>query len=138
MKYKDLEGNITKWHPTNSPRENASKNHLTALALVKESMPGALIFEECLLPLGLKNKNIYLDILVPDFLLAIEVDGSQHEKFNPFFHKDRSVFLRQVQNDLLKEEWCNINNIKLIRLKDNNVGKWRESIVFGASRRDTK
>jgi very-short-patch-repair endonuclease len=49
--------------------------------------------------------------------IAIEIDGVQHTKYNPFFHGgSRRKFLEQVERDLKKEEFCDNNEIKLLRI----------------------
>lgn len=136
MVYKTLLGEEVKWRPNSSPRENASKLHMEAVALVRGLMPTALICEECLIPLGLKTKHLFLDIFIPDFNLAIEVDGSQHDEFNTFYHKDKHAFARQQLNDRTKEDWCEINGIVLVRLKEKDgINTWKELIVAGANRK---
>jgi hypothetical protein len=138
MKYKNLEGEEVKWRPKNSPRENASKIHQEAIKIVKELIPGALVYEECCLPLGIK-KTLYLDILIPDFNLAIEVDGKQHDEYISYFHKEKQSFANQKKNDVLKESWCEANNIILLRFKEKDGSEfWRDSLVHYRKSRETK
>lgn len=133
LAYKDLNENPIKWKPKNCPRENASNNHVEAISLIREMFPAVTVFEECLIPLGIKDKHLYIDIFIPDLFLAIEVDGNQHDKYNPFFHKDKRAFAKQKFNDSLKESWCELNNITLIRLKEKeNIDEWRRNIILGA------
>lgn len=126
MTYKDLEGEDSKWWPKSKPRKNASKNHKLALEILKEIYPNVTAYEECLLPI--QSLKLYLDILVPDLMIAIEVDGMQHDKYNPHFHSSAMAFMKQVKHDRLKEEWCDANNIELIRLKENNKNGWRDQL----------
>lgn len=135
MIYKTLAGEDIKWRPNSSPRENASKLHMEAIQLIKELMPTALICEECVLPLGLRYKSLYVDIFIPDFNIMIEVDGSQHDSFNIFYHKDKQAFAKQQLNDKIKEDWCEVNNIVLIRLKEKDgPEEWKRKIIAGANR----
>ena len=53
--------------------------------------------------------------------IALEVDGNQHYKFNKFFHgNSRQNFLSQLQRDDKKEYFCEINNIKLVRILESD------------------
>ena len=75
-----------------------------------------------------KNSIILYQFKIPgsllriDFLnvnkrLAVEIDGEQHESFNKHFHANsRNTYLAAIKRDLDKEKWCELNNIKLIRL----------------------
>jgi very-short-patch-repair endonuclease len=54
--------------------------------------------------------------------IAIEVDGNQHYKYNKFFHSNsRQNFLSQLKRDEKKEYFCDINNIKLIRILESEI-----------------
>ncbi|RHZ51566.1 hypothetical protein Glove_476g21 [Diversispora epigaea] len=59
-------------------------------------------------------RGLELDIYYPEFGLAIEVQGQQHEKYIEFFHKgDPNNFIKQQARDQLKEELCEENWIVL-------------------------
>lgn len=54
--------------------------------------------------------------------IALEVDGQQHYKYVPHFHGgSRSKFLGQLQRDEKKELFCEINNIKLVRILQSDI-----------------
>lgn len=66
-------------------------------------------------------KNIRIlpfDFYLPKQNIAIEFDGIQHFKPITFFGGDKGFNLTQ-QNDNIKNNYCNKNNIKLIRIKYN-------------------
>lgn len=71
-----------------------------------------IIWEQSIDSLGLR-----FDIFVREIGLALEVDGIQHDKFNPFFHKTVADLKRGYRNDKDKDYFCEVNGIKLIRLK---------------------
>tara|TARA_R110001592_G_scaffold130031_7_gene343082 strand:- start:6601 stop:7008 length:408 start_codon:yes stop_codon:yes gene_type:complete len=48
--------------------------------------------------------------------VAVEINGQQHVKFVPFFHKRRSNFVSQIRRDQQKIDFCELNNIKLIEI----------------------
>lgn len=58
-----------------------------------------------------------LDIFVKELGIAIEVDGVQHDEFSSFFHKDADGFKKAFKADQAKDDFCEMNGIKLIRLK---------------------
>lgn len=89
--------------------------------ILTEVFPGHHVLEEfpCV------GEGLHLDFFLPARYIAVEVQGQQHYKFNPFFHKDKAAFARQVANDKRKEQWCEINNIRLIKI---NWGESEENI----------
>ncbi len=119
MKVEDLDGNQSTISlgpyvliDTKRPR---SKLHLLARQAVKEQFPTIQITEE--VPIKIRRgKTLYLDFYVPLLHTAIEVHGEQHYKYSTLYHSSTSDFLLQKKNDVDKEQWCEINNIKLIVL----------------------
>ena len=71
-----------------------------------------------------KCKNIYclpFDFYLIDYNLCIEYDGIQHFKSNVRFGGEKE-FIKRVNNDKIKNNFCDNNNIKLLRIKyDENV-----------------
>ncbi|RHZ67052.1 hypothetical protein Glove_303g134 [Diversispora epigaea] len=60
-------------------------------------------------PMGLE-----LDIYYPEYGLAIEIQGVQHEKYIGFFHRgDSNNFIKQQERNQLKNELCEENWIVL-------------------------
>lgn len=77
-----------------------------------------VVFEE----FPVAGTRMTLDLYNATKKIAIEVDGNQHYKFNRFFHSDsRQKFLHQLQRDEKKEYFCEINNIKLIRVLESDI-----------------
>jgi|TARA_B100000900_G_scaffold393666_1_gene390370 hypothetical protein len=77
-----------------------------------------VVFEE----FPVAGTRMTLDLYNATQKIAIEVDGNQHYKFNRFFHSgSRQKFLHQLQRDEKKEYFCEINNIKLIRVLESDV-----------------
>jgi hypothetical protein len=62
------------------------------------------------------NFNLELDCFNRDLMLAVEVNGAQHYKYIPYFHKNNEAFLNQKYRDELKKYMCKENNIKLIEV----------------------
>lgn len=60
--------------------------------------------------------NLELDLYNDDLKLAIEVQGDQHYKFTPFFHRNKEAFLMQRYRDEMKKQKCMNEGITLIEI----------------------
>jgi hypothetical protein len=64
---------------------------------------------------GGKN-NLEIDCFNDELKLGVEVQGVQHYKYTPFFHKNYEAFLNQKYRDQMKRYACKENNITLIEV----------------------
>ena len=98
-------------------RGEGSKSQLQADvgSYIFKLLPNEVILEEFYIPI----ERLYLDFFIPRKMLAVEINGEQHEKFVPFFHGTMSNFKESVERDAKKKRWCELNNIRLISLKHN-------------------
>ena len=56
--------------------------------------------------------------------IAIEVNGTQHNKFNKFFHNNsRANYLESIKRDVKKREWLELNNFLIVEIEQNEVDK---------------
>ena len=77
-----------------------------------------VVFDE----LPVLGTRMTLDFYNANKKLAVEVDGNQHYKYNKFFHSNsRQNFLSQLQRDEKKEYFCEINQIKLVRILERDT-----------------
>ena len=84
-------------------------------ALLRPYWFADIVFEE----FPVIGTRLTIDFYNSNKKIALEVDGSQHYKFNKFFHNNsRQKFLGQIQRDEKKELFCEINNIRLVRILD--------------------
>lgn len=74
-----------------------------------EKFPFDPILEEVSVP----HENLSIDFLIPSRKLAFEIQGRQHDKYVPFFHKSPQNFLASKERDSRKQKWCEINGITL-------------------------
>lgn len=58
--------------------------------------------------------NLELDLYNPELNLAIEINGDQHYKFIPFFHRNKDAFTKQRYRDEMKKWKCKEAGITLI------------------------
>lgn len=84
------------------------------------------VFENC------RNKSVLrFDFYLLDYNMCIEFNGEQHYKPIDIFGGING-FLKQQERDKIKEEYCNSNNIKLIKisyLEFENVDKILNNIL---------
>lgn len=123
MKFLDLKGkkvgkDISKYNRTRSKR-NISKGQTKLGNILEEIYPNIPIYEE----VPCVGTKLRLDYFIPTLRLAFEYDAKQHEEFNIFFHKTKRRFQRHKDRDFEKQEWCNINNIILVRINKEQLSK---------------
>lgn len=97
----------------NQVNPRRSKRHMEILLELERRYPSLKVEEEFHI-----GENLMIDIYVPSLFLAIEVDGEQHDKFNPFFHNNNVLFFnKQKKRDRRKEYLCKLKDINLFRVK---------------------
>ena len=65
---------------------------------------------------GCKYKNkLSFDFYLPEYNICIEYDGIQHYQPNEHFGGEKS-FIEQRKRDIIKNDYCEENNIHLIRI----------------------
>lgn len=71
-------------------------------------------------PIRINNKTYYYDFYIPDINLAIEYNGIQH--FEPVdYFGGKEHFLIICENDKVKSEWSDKNNINLLQIPYYNI-----------------
>jgi hypothetical protein len=126
---KDLIGTDGKVHAIRFKKtinSNPSKLHTEAKILINKLFPLNVLVEEFPIPGG---KKLFLDFLLPERNLAIEVHGEQHYKFNPHFYKSKYDFIKAKHRDNLKIDFCETNKIVLVELPFNKISDW-EQIIY--------
>jgi len=88
-----------------------SKQHVAVYKILKRLYPTARILQDA--PIKIGRKTLFIDIYLPRYNLAFEVNGEQHYEYNSFMHKNRYSFQQQKENDSLKRLYCEDNNIRL-------------------------
>ena len=130
MKIIGLDGKQHNWiyvGKTCLEESHCSHLHLRARVLIKSMFPMDRIMEEVYLP---GSDGLRLDFFLPARILAIEVHGEQHYKFNSFFYSTKIDFIRAQGRDAKKIEWCDINNIRMSELPFNESDEqWKNRIL---------
>lgn len=111
----------SKW-PRKAMGEGRGKFQSKVGDILAEIYPGDIICEEfpCV------GEGLQLDFFLPRKKVAVEVQGTQHTKFVEFFHFDADGFKAQRARDLRKQEWCELNKIRLVKI---DVGEKKEKII---------
>ena len=91
-------------------------------AIIAEMYPSDYILEEfpCV------GEGLHLDFFIPRKKIAVEVQGRQHTQFVEFFHGSADGFKAQRARDQRKQEWCELNKIRLVKI---DVGEKRKNII---------
>jgi hypothetical protein len=124
LKIKGLDNKEHVWNLTKyvgNQRRGCSEYHKRARKVLKELYPFDQILEEVPLP----STKLYADFYINSRKLMVEVQGEQHTKFTPFFHKNKQAFGQAKRRDNTKSEWCEINGITLVELSyEDNDNEW--------------
>jgi len=67
------------------------------------------------------KKPLELDCYNHSLGLAIEIQGQQHSRFIPYFHKSQQDFLNQQERDRFKYSLCRQNGIRLVYVNYDEI-----------------
>lgn len=110
------------------PKNSPSSYHLRARCLLSKIYPSERILEEVHLP-GC-GVSLYVDFLLPQHKLAVEVQGEQHYSYIEFFHKNKLAYLAAKSRDVKKKQFFEINKIIFVELPyDRDDTDWYERIT---------
>jgi len=74
--------------------------------------------------------KLKVDILNATLRIAVEINGPQHSKFNPFFHNNsRTQFFHGIQRDMRKREWLEKNDFQLIEINEDEIPKLSRDFI---------
>lgn len=93
-------------------KKSRSKLEIYLSNRLKQDFPWMLL-EECNRTL---LKTLELDIYLPQFKIAIEVNGGMHYRFIRYFHRTITNFQRQRSRDTKKKIMCQDLGIQLIEV----------------------
>lgn len=76
----------------------------------------------CYEEMPLVGTRFFIDLVNITFRVAIECDGKQHLEHVKFFQgKHPAGFLKQCSRDAEVSKWCELNEIKLIRIYEKDL-----------------
>ena len=110
---KNLKKRIINWEASSrSKRQKAVKDFL------KDYWFYHVTFEE----FPVVGTSLSLDFYHANKRVAVEVQGSQHTKYNKFFHGGhKNNYLEQLKRDQIKAEFCEVNDIILVEIYDSDI-----------------
>lgn len=77
-----------------------------------------VVFEE----MRIVGSRLSLDFYNANKKIAIEVQGKQHQTYNPHFHgNNRQNWLLQLKRDDLKLNFCLTNGIELVEIYESDI-----------------
>jgi hypothetical protein len=88
---------------------------------IRRFLPNYNLVEEYHIKFG--AKNLFFDFYLPELLIVIEVQGAQHDEFVQFFHGTAENFKDHKKRDSLKSEWADLNNIRLVEIREADFKK---------------
>lgn len=118
MKFKTLNGAVrsiprVKKYLIDWDAKSKSKIQKATKDFLKEFWLKHVVFEE----FPVAGTKMSLDFYNANKRIAIEVQGQQHVKYTPFFHgHNKYNYINQLRRDQNKQEFCEINDIKLIEI----------------------
>lgn len=76
-----------------------------------------------------RGQRLYVDFFIPQYLIAVEVHGRQHDVFVEHYHKDENGWRTHRMRDKVKEEWAEVNNITYIVIRENDMPKDKQELL---------
>ena len=130
MRLKNIHGrlqskNVTKYL-IDWRKNSRSKLQTKAKRFFQTYWKNHIVYEE----FPVYGTKLRVDFLNATKKVAIEVNGPQHDSFNPFFHKkSRLNYLKSIKRDVQKAEWLELNGYKLIELTTEEVESLSEEFL---------
>lgn len=104
-------------YPIRSREQCRSQGQFHLGQMLQSIYPGGLILEEFSIP----GTRLAIDFYMPHRKMAFEFQGVQHDERNTFFHRSESDFKQQQRRDTQKRNWCELNEITLIEVRDKTI-----------------
>ena len=110
---KNAKKRIIDWGaPSKSKRQREVKKFL------KKYWQSHVVFEE----FPVAGTRLSIDFYKANKKIAVEVQGSQHTKYNSSFHGGhKNNYLEQLKRDEMKFKFCELNEIQLIEIYDKDI-----------------
>lgn len=127
MRMLDVKGKLVNVDIRSSkyPLKHKSKSSLQGITqrFLIEKYPADVILEDFTVP----GSRMSVDFLIWSRALVVEVQGSQHQEHNDFFHgsHDNKNFYKQVKRDTKKQSWAESNGLDFIEIfKQEDLENW--------------
>lgn len=103
--------------PINDGRGSIHQKHLYDLLSTIYPMY-KIIYEQ-----EIKSIKMRFDLFIKELGIAVEYDGVQHHKYVEHFHGNMNGLIDASRRDRIKNNFCEENGIKLVRLSGDWVSK---------------
>lgn len=123
MKFKTLHGSLKRVpkirkYIVDWDEESKSKIQFNTKQFLKKYWQNHVVFEE----FPVAGTRLSLDFYNATKKISVEVQGAQHRRYVKFFHGGHKMnYMDQLRRDQQKREFCDLNDIKLIEVYDNDV-----------------
>ena len=95
-----------------------SKRQREVKKFLKKYWQSHVVFEE----FPVAGTRLSIDFYNANKKIAVEVQGSQHTRYNSFFHGGhKNNYLEQLKRDEMKFKFCELNEIQLIEIYDGDI-----------------
>jgi len=102
----------------NWDKQIASKPQFLVKSFLRKYWEYDPVTEEFFIP----GSKLRIDLFNIRLKIAVEISPIKvHCQYNPWMHKSRFGFLDKVKKDEQKRNWCNVNNIRLVELYDDDI-----------------
>lgn len=123
MKFKNLRGKETNINITKYLIDWNAKERSKIQFKVKKFLEPYWKHHVVCAELPVVSTRMTIDIINISRKIAVEIQGKQHTEFNKHFHTGaRANYLSQIKRDLDKEDFCILNDIKLIEIHEHEIG----------------
>lgn len=95
---------------------------------IKDIVKPLWCFQDVHEELYIPSSKLRVDLINFTTSTVIEVSPKQHDTYNEFFHKDRQKFLRSLERDFKKIEWCEMNGFQYIEIDEKTLKLTNEQI----------
>ena len=98
--------------------QSRSKIQFQTKQFLRDYWSNHIVFEE----FPVAGTKLSLDFYNANKKIAVEVQGKQHTKYVPFFHgKNKINYLNQLKRDQDKFKFCEINDIQLVEVYEEDT-----------------
>jgi hypothetical protein len=116
MKLRNLNGKLV-WKTVRRflidwDRPERSKFQFDVKKFLQKYWGGCVVYSE----FPVYGSLLKIDIFNASRMVAVEVQGKQHQEYVKHFSGSRAGWLAQMKRDMLKVEFCDLNNITLLEI----------------------
>ena len=115
LQNRDVTRFLIKWN-----KKSRSKVQFAVKKFLEPYWKGHVVYEE----FPVFGSRMKVDIVNMTKKIAIEVQGSQHNSFNAFFHNNsRAKYLESIKRDVKKAQWLEKNDFNFIEIDEKEAYK---------------